>query len=264
MEPPRPGRLNRLLAVSLYQGRAGWLRGGTIALAAALFLAFAGAFGTDEAPLPVRLAYWVSLMLLGTVWGAFVVGVLFPGEQRARRPWVSAVGAATVMAVPYTGVVAIVTRWLFTGAPALSYLFAAVFGVCLAMTILNVLVEGRRTPAPVEGPASPGSGRAPVRFLERLPPKLRGGTLWAVESEDHYLRLHTSRGQDLILMRLADAVAELEGLEGAQVHRSWWVSRQAIADARRGDGRATLVLPDGAVVPVSRTYAPELRRKNWI
>ena len=85
-----------------------------------------------------------------------------------------------------------------------------------------------------------------------------------MEAEDHYLRLHTSKGQDLILMRLSDAVAELEGIEGAQVHRSWWVARDAIADAVRGDGRATLTLKDGAEVPVSRTYARLLRERDWI
>jgi DNA-binding LytR/AlgR family response regulator len=65
-------------------------------------------------------------------------------------------------------------------------------------------------------------------------------------------------------MRLADAVDELDGIEGAQVHRSWWVARDAIADARRGDGRATLTLKDGSEVPVSRTYARVLRDRNWI
>ena len=85
-----------------------------------------------------------------------------------------------------------------------------------------------------------------------------------MQSEDHYLRLHTSLGQELILMRLSDAVAELEGVEGAQVHRSWWVARAAIAQARRGEGRATLTLKDGSEVPVSRTYARRLRERSWL
>jgi DNA-binding LytR/AlgR family response regulator len=104
----------------------------------------------------------------------------------------------------------------------------------------------------------------PPKFLDRLPLKLRGGEIWAVEAEDHYLRLHTSKGQDLILMRLSDAIDELEGIEGAQVHRSWWVARDAIVEAVRGDGRATLTLKDGAEVPVSRTYARLLRDRKWI
>jgi hypothetical protein len=130
--------------------------------------------------------------------------------------------------------------------------------ISLGSSVLTVFVmRGASRPAAAAPPAPP-------KFLERIPLKLRGGELWAVEAEDHYLRLHTSRGQDLILMRLADAVDELEGIEGAQVHRSWWVARDAIADARRGDGRAMLTLKDGSEVPVSRTYARVLRDRNWI
>jgi hypothetical protein len=128
--------------------------------------------------------------------------------------------------------------------------------VSVGSSIMAVLVN--RSAARTE--AAP----APPKFLERLPLKLRGGEVWAVEAEDHYLRLHTSKGQDLILMRLSDAVDELEGIEGMQVHRSGWVARDAIADAKRGDGRATLTLKDGAQVPVSRTYAAQLREKGWI
>ena len=65
-------------------------------------------------------------------------------------------------------------------------------------------------------------------------------------------------------MRLSDAIDELDGIEGAQVHRSWWVARDAITEAVRGDGRATLTLKDGAEVPVSRTYARLLRERSWI
>jgi DNA-binding LytR/AlgR family response regulator len=123
------------------------------------------------------------------------------------------------------------------------------------MVAINVLVDRQSVTS---------ASTEPAKFLERLPLKLRGGEVWAVEAEDHYLRLHTSKGQDLILMRLADAISELEGIEGAQVHRSWWVARDAIADAKRGDGRATLTLKDGAEAPVSRTYARLLRERGWI
>ena len=84
-----------------------------------------------------------------------------------------------------------------------------------------------------------------------------------MQSEDHYLRVHTDRGSDLILMRLADALQELEGLEGAQTHRSWWVARSAVRDVSRGDGRATLTLDGGLSVPVSRRYAKALRDAGW-
>jgi DNA-binding LytR/AlgR family response regulator len=93
--------------------------------------------------------------------------------------------------------------------------------------------------------------------------KLRGATIRAVQAEDHYLRIHTDRGSDLILMRLSDALDELEGLEGAQTHRSWWVARDAVRDVARGDGRATLTLDGGIEAPVSRRYAKALRDAGW-
>jgi DNA-binding LytR/AlgR family response regulator len=64
-------------------------------------------------------------------------------------------------------------------------------------------------------------------------------------------------------MRLADAIAELDGLEGAQTHRSWWVAKAAVADARRADGRGTLVLRNGVEAPVSRSYAGTPRDRGW-
>jgi hypothetical protein len=144
-------------------------------------------------------------------------------------------------------------------ASALPELLWEVAVICVGTSMLAVRL-GRREGEATAQAAPP----APPKFLERLPLKLRGGEVWAVEAEDHYLRLHTSKGQDLILLRLADAVAELDGIEGAQVHRSWWVARDAIVDAKRGDGRAVLTLKDGAEVPVSRTYAGLLRERGWI
>ena len=129
--------------------------------------------------------------------------------------------------------------------------------ICVGASILAVLI-GRGRHVAVTAPSD-----APPKFLERLPLKLRGGELWAIEAEDHYLRLHTSKGQDLILLRLSDAIDELAGIEGAQAHRSWWVARDAIVEARRGDGRATLTLKDGSEVPVSRTFARVLRARGW-
>ena len=72
------------------------------------------------------------------------------------------------------------------------------FIVTAGMTALNFLVQRR----PPETHAAPAGAPGP-RFLDRLPMKLRGAELYAVEAEDHYLRLHTARGQDLILMRLS-------------------------------------------------------------
>lgn len=243
-----------------YDSPAGWVRGLALAAAVGLFLAFSGAFGTGDAPAAKRYPYWLLLLLTGALWGPFVSRLFFRPGQPRTGVWLRVFGVALVLAATLTGLVALATAVMLgerLPLARLPWLFCAVAVISGAMTALNVLMS-----APRSEPASPAP--APPKFLERLPLKLRGAEVWAVEAEDHYLRLHTSKGQDLILMRLSDAIDELAGIEGARVHRSWWVARGAIADAKRGDGRATLTLKDGSEVPVSRTYARELREKGWI
>jgi hypothetical protein len=144
-------------------------------------------------------------------------------------------------------------------------LYLLVLGISVGIAAVGWLVDRafEDRPGVVTHAPAAGTAPAPVRFLERLPAKLRGAAIYAVSSEDHYLRLHTSRGSDLILMRLGDAIAELEGLEGAQTHRSWWVAREAVESARRDGDRVTLVLKSGAEAPVSRPNVRPLREAGW-
>jgi DNA-binding LytR/AlgR family response regulator len=128
------------------------------------------------------------------------------------------------------------------------------------MTAIMMLVNwpGKVTHAPPAGAPAPT-----IRFIERLPAKLKGAVIYAISSEDHYLRLHTSKGSDLILMRLSDAISELEGLEGAQTHRSWWVTRDAVESSRRDGDKLVLTLKGGAEAPVSRPNIRPLREAGW-
>lgn len=237
------------------------LRGFAVSAAAGVFLALIGAFGTNAVPVLPRLLYWVGLCLAGAVVGTGVSQFIGREGRADARPWLF--GALTVLGItlPFTVVVWLVSELVFYGAPRADTLpryLAPVFIVTVAMTALNFMVQR----SPLETHAAPVGAPEP-RFLDRLPPKLRGAELYAVEAEDHYLRLHTSRGQDLILMRLSDAVAELEGIEGAQTHRSWWVAKAAVEGAQRGDGRATLTVKGDVEAPVSRAYAKALREAGW-
>jgi DNA-binding LytR/AlgR family response regulator len=87
----------------------------------------------------------------------------------------------------------------------------------------------------------------------RLPVDAR--EILAVHVEDHYLRLYTSTGSQLVYMTMSDALAQLGGADGLQVHRSWWVARRAV---RRGRG-AHLHLTCGAVAPVARARIANLK-----
>lgn len=240
-----------------------FLRGLGIAALAGLMLALSGAFADGDMSLGHRVAYWVPLMVLGGLWGHVCGQIVERFLDLDDRPWVTVVVLTALMFGPILVMVWLATGLFFEGRiyplSAMVYLVAPVLSITGAMSAINVFITRARTVQTHEAVA----GQAPARFLDRLPPKLRGARLIAVQSEDHYLRLHTDRGSDLILMRLADALSELEGLEGAQTHRSWWVARNAVRDVARGDGRATLTLDGGLSVPVSRRHARALRAAGW-
>lgn len=234
-----------------------------VAAAAGVFLTLTGAMDTSQIPLWLRFAYWVPLMIGGAFLGhaaSLMIGRFIRAEM---NPWVFGTMLAVALTVPVTLVV-----WFYTGLAlgnelsmrTLLAMVGPVFVISAAMTALMLLVNwpGRVTHAP-----APGAATGSVRFLERFPPKLRGATLYAVSAEDHYLRLHTSKGSDLILMRLADAISELEGLEGAQTHRSWWVAKDAVEGTRREGDRLVLELKGGAEAPVSRPNIKPLREAGW-
>jgi len=96
------------------------------------------------------------------------------------------------------------------------------------------------------------------RLLRRLLPEKRGTVLY-MSMQDHYVEVVTDKGSELGLMRFSDAMEELDGADGLQIHRSHWVSREAIAGWRREKGKLVLEMPDGAELPVSRSYAKAVR-----
>lgn len=87
-----------------------------------------------------------------------------------------------------------------------------------------------------------------------------GPSILALQSEDHYVRVHSHRGEELILMRLRDAIAEMEGCPGIQPHRSWWVSTSAIADTCFTGDKPTLTMTNGLMVPIARKSIEKVRQ----
>jgi hypothetical protein len=244
--------------------RRPWFRSVATAVTVGVFLGVLGPFGSFAAPLAVRLPYWVFVIVMGDLFGLASAWAVDRAGLLEERLWARAAVITLLTAILTTVLVWAVTPVVFgNGQPyhALAEYFLPVLLISAGVIVLGHFASSR--PRETHAHLEPGGGPAPVRFLERLPPKLRGGELYAVEAEDHYLRLHTSRGSDLILMRLSDAVSELDGLEGAQTHRSWWVAKDAVTGARRSDGRATLTLKSGAEAPVSRSYARALREAGW-
>ncbi len=231
-------------------------------------LAVIGPYGTyAQLSLGTRLIYWCAIVAAN--WAQMVVlgrlaRHLLPPPRWA--PQVPVVAAACCASLPAAGEVMLLEHWLRPGAMAAAGLvFAELYFLVLVITLpFSLLIHrlvGQREAA-LPAPLSADERRS--TFFERLPARL-GRDVLCLRTEDHYLRVYTSLGDDLILMRMSDAEAELAGWDGMRVHRSWWVARAAIVCSERDSGgKLVLGLSNGLEVPVSRNAVGALRRAGWL
>jgi hypothetical protein len=274
-EAPTAGPNARLLPPDFW---ARHRRGFIIATLAAPIMAILGALGTDDIPFLPRLFYWLLLMLSGALIGFGVSTGVHVWGRLSARPVLEGTLIAFAIAVPLTLIVSAASGMFFgnpiPSAIELLIMFGLVFMISGMITALNYAVNMRAStvagdperakPITEEVLATePEAIASRARLLDRLPAQHRAGPVFALQAEDHYLRVHTSAGSTLILMRLTDAISELDGADGAQTHRSWWVARAAIERIERGEGRATLHLNGEIEAPVSRTYYRILREAGW-
>lgn len=229
------------------------------------FLALVGAYDTGDAPTWRRMIYWVSMLVVGGV--AIVV---FEAGFR-RWPLLSHRTSVLAAAIVLTASLPIaVLAWMFSGVvfghdlrlSALPGVYPAAGTICATALALLWLMRVRRVEQASPG-AMPSAAQMPPLFQDKLGPHLRRAAILAARAEDHYVRLYTTEGEALLLLRFSDALDALSACDGVRVHRSWWVARAAIETARWRRGRGELTLSIGSTVPVSRSYASQLRKNGW-
>lgn len=236
-----------------------------------LLLGFLGPFGSYPAyPTATRYAFWLGLTAAGVVAAVAADAVLPASRLRAGVIRIGAV--ALVSAVPMTFVVAwtmsLVQPGRFFAPQQLPALFVAVAAVQLlvayAAAATAPTADGDEAPSRAPVLTEPKAEAIPAAFppalVNRLPPGI-GSDIIALETEDHYLRVHATGGSALILMRMADAVALLDPRLGMQVHRRWWVSAAAVAGLRTEGQKLSLCLIDETQVPVGRTFSAAARAR---
>ncbi len=241
------------------RARASWRLFGLEAAFIALLgagLGYTGPFGTFALPLAVRMPYWtLKILLTALLWQLLRLAISQLIPERRGYTFMR----AALIAPPFCALGSLFTltsvSLLFGAWPMGSVLaqWPAAFLEWMALTlgviapllfIANALARERREQW----------GEGLFGFLmQRLPPPLRGAELLALKAEDHYVRVYTSAGDDLVLMRFEDALAALEGYPGVQTHRSWWAAAGAVRSIEpQAGGLAEVVLTSGLRVPVSR------------
>ena len=235
-----------------------------ILIAIGLLMGFLGPFGSDHIPVVTVYVYWMVCMVGGGLIGIALDAVLI---RRLTGQW-RRVGVVSVLMSPPVALLVIAAQLVLIGgvfdAPGMLKLLWQVWPISLAVMAVRALVW-RQMPVRVETRTviAPPLPEAEAAFRRRLSARRRNARLIAIEAHDHYLRVHTDAGEELVTLRFADALDELARAHGWRVHRSWWVSAEAVEAVRWRRGAGEIRLLCGVTAPVSRTYAPVLKQAGW-
>ncbi len=219
----------------------------------AVVVGISGPFGTLGAfSLLPRLAYWavvVPLTYSAGFLGTRAMHPYLPRGPRALRIVLAALGSAIAVAL-VLGVLNAGLGLHLVGPRDLGLGFAAVYVICLVIETVGTVLQSHAAKG-IAVPQTPA-------LLSRLPLEKRGALL-AISAEDHYITVITAKGREMLLMRLADAIAEAVPIQGLQIHRSHWVALSAVAKVTRvGDG-AEATLTNGETLPIARARMNDAR-----
>jgi hypothetical protein len=259
--------------------KASWPVELALMAAVGLFFGLAGLFNTSEAPLNYRLGYWLPVMMFG---GMIVMASERLWDQLPVPALKSAAASFVAVTVIATSGECFVVA-LFDGPHDLTmpvYYYVGQLWLNVVIVMIPMVAMMRvlrifllRPPPRTASPAistPPSSSPEPQEFgipdliASRLRAPLRTSTLHAIQAEDHYIRVFTDRGEDLIKMRFADALACLQDQNGFRLHRSWWAAREAIISAKYSRGSGEVILTGNITAPLSRTYVGGLREAGWL
>lgn len=233
-----------------------------------MILTITGPFDTlATMAVPARAMYWSAVVLY-----SIITVESFKYLARKLRPdWpeelnelasvaaFSAVGGPVIWAMTVTSIPDPNNR-LATLYP----LWAQIAAISLGVALLRILIIRALQTAPqaevlAEEPTLPRP-----RLFNRVEGTTRNDRIVRLSGDDHYVLVIFANGrEERVLMRLIDAIAEMDGITGHCTHRSHWVTRDWASYGFRFNGRDYLRLRDGGSLPVTRKYKPGLEEAGF-
>lgn len=223
--------------------------------AGALIMSVIGPFGTyDTLSFWLRLSYWFVIMF-GV--GFFMhFGVLLA----LRTPYLGPLGqlarialGSVLSALPAVSVVVfveLVFRPPMISPETIPRLWVQVSIIGFFISVIEFFEWRERKPS-----GQVATDGVPQRSA--LHERLDAGTgtdIVSMSMQDHYVEVTTTRGRQLVLLRMQDAVREVAPVEGCRIHRSHWVALAHARDLSKRGPKAQVSLSDGRRLPVSATY----------
>lgn len=226
----------------------------------ALVLGISGPFQTFEALNIVgRLAYWTAMTFI-----TFAVGSFFGTWATHFTEGWTRLGAFRLVPISLAAAVPIFMTVVLINSAAFNewnlssaYLGTlALYCAVISLAVTTMFTIFKRTKPEAQTPSPP-------RLLQRLPVAKRGALI-SLSVEDHYVAVRTQKGTEMVLMRLSDAMAETEGTEGLQIHRSHWVALDGVAAVHKRQGKLVVETVAGDEMPVSRTYMNAVKEAGLV
>ena len=223
-----------------------------IYLAVAAVLIIVSPFGTDGVlSWPGRVAYWGGSALLI----CFLTDFVRFGTDKlihSDNVWIKSFVNGAIMGAVVTVTVFLINHAVWgsdPNVPTFLQLLLIVLPISFVVSaLIGFLIWNLKTKEQV----------TEIPFFRRLPHHL-GRDLVCITAQDHYLEVVARDGSEMLLMRIGDAVAELEAYDGLQIHRSHWVAKDAVVGNRRQDGRLYLKLANDRELPVSRSFQNQVK-----
>lgn len=214
-------------------------------------VAIAGPFGTFEAmPIGLRFAYW-SVVIAASMILAVFFRVLWRVIIKNNPAWLEdslVIGCLAIVFGPFVEVLN-VRLWPHIQ-DLVSWEFVSLVTFMIGMgtvALRHVVQRGAKQDTPARD-----------RLLDRTNAG-EGIRLARIYSDNHHIRVITSDGTEhRLLMRLRDAVSEIDVEPGICVHRSHWVAMARIAKMTQANGRDVVELTCGSHIPVGPKYRPNL------
>jgi hypothetical protein len=230
----------------------------SIATTIGLILGFMGPFGSYKMPVVSRYIYWVVIFNLGyfIYFAAHRITNRYL-KDKAIHPYVLFVMPTLMASIPLSLLVGFATQFLIDvpfGFFAISlHVMPQVLILGIIIDVLMGLILNKD-----KTQTKQAIDKAGQMFMNRLPANI-GENLICFMMEDHYLNAYTDKGNHMLLMRMKDALIELENYHGMQVHRSYWVALDAVTKVQKENRKTILVMKNGIKIPVSRKFSPSIK-----
>jgi hypothetical protein len=231
------------------------------AVGVGIVLGLIGPFGSYMNDVTSRISQWVSMMVVLTVLSGVLVPLHLKAGRRLGLPANFSLACSVLLtAIPGAAVLATLGYWLWPAcmrSPRAGDWYAQTLILFATSTGLWMLLETARASRTSMAAARGEAAEAAVTRSFEDP-------ILCLQMEDHYVRVHRAHGSKLEMMSLREAVTKYGGVDGLQVHRSWWVAQDAIESAHYDARRWCLRLINGLTVPIARSRVAFARSRGWV